>query len=111
MKTGSPLVEWKILDSQTFDEMLKQRTGPARVNGARAVLAGTVLWVFCLSAFGQSGGRESSFEPNKDVKTGIEVGQPVPSFQLLDQFGKQQDFSTIKGPRGAVLIFFRSADW
>ena len=54
---------------------------------------------------------QAEFDSNKDAKTGIEVGQSIPPFKLTDQFGKQQDFNTIKGPRGAVLIFFRSADW
>ena len=42
---------------------------------------------------------------------GIEVGQRAPTFALLDQFGHQQSNETLKGSKGTVLLFFRSADW
>lgn len=66
--------------------------------------------LLCLPLLGQAQNRYG-FDMNKDVKTGIEIGRPIPPLQLLDQYGKSQNFNTIKGPRGAVLIFFRSADW
>lgn len=42
---------------------------------------------------------------------GIEVGQPAPAFALPDQFGHEQSNDTVKGSKGTVLLFFRSADW
>ena len=42
---------------------------------------------------------------------GLEVGHKAPDFSARDQFGKQQTLQTLKGPRGTVLLFFRSADW
>ena len=42
---------------------------------------------------------------------GIEVGQRAPAFALPDQFGHEQSNETVKGPKGTVLLFFRSADW
>jgi len=42
---------------------------------------------------------------------GIEVGQRAPAFALPDQFGHQQSNETLKGSKGTVLLFFRSADW
>jgi hypothetical protein len=45
------------------------------------------------------------------IKTGPEVGQQVPSFSALDQDGRKQTFQSIVGPKGAMLVFFRSADW
>jgi hypothetical protein len=42
---------------------------------------------------------------------GLEVGQKAPDFSARDQFGKQQSLETLKGPKGTVLLFFRSADW
>jgi hypothetical protein len=42
---------------------------------------------------------------------GIEVGQRAPAFVLPDQFGHEQSNETVKGPKGTVLLFFRSADW
>jgi cytochrome oxidase Cu insertion factor (SCO1/SenC/PrrC family) len=42
---------------------------------------------------------------------GLDVGQRAPSFSLADQFGQQQSNETLKGSKGTVLLFFRSADW
>jgi cytochrome oxidase Cu insertion factor (SCO1/SenC/PrrC family) len=42
---------------------------------------------------------------------GLAIGQPAPAFALKDQFGHEQSNSTLKGSRGTVLLFFRSADW
>jgi hypothetical protein len=42
---------------------------------------------------------------------GLAVGQKAPAFSALDQFGRQQTLDTLKGPKGTVLLFFRSADW
>jgi len=44
-------------------------------------------------------------------KLGPQVGQPVPDFSLKDQAGKVQTLQSIMGPRGAMLVFLRSADW
>jgi peroxiredoxin len=45
------------------------------------------------------------------IAVGLEVGQQAPAFALSDQFGHQQSNETLKGSKGTVLIFFRSADW
>ena len=42
---------------------------------------------------------------------GLEVGQKAPEFSARDQFGGEQTLETLKGPKGTVLLFFRSADW
>ena len=42
---------------------------------------------------------------------GLAVGQNAPVFSARDQFGKLQTLETLKGPKGTVLLFFRSADW
>jgi hypothetical protein len=42
---------------------------------------------------------------------GLAVGQKAPAFSAPDQFGRQQTIETLKGPKGIVLLFFRSADW
>lgn len=46
-----------------------------------------------------------------DSQTGIEVGARIPDFRALDQHGKAWDFDALKGPKGAVIVFHRSADW
>ena len=45
------------------------------------------------------------------VKTGPDVGARVPDFTLPDQSGNMQTLASIAGPKGAMLVFFRSADW
>ncbi len=42
---------------------------------------------------------------------GLEIGQRAPAFALPDQFGHEQSNETLKGSKGTVLLFFRSADW
>jgi hypothetical protein len=42
---------------------------------------------------------------------GLEVGQKAPAFSARDQFGGEQTLEKLKGPKGTVLLFFRSADW
>jgi hypothetical protein len=44
-------------------------------------------------------------------KLGPQVGERVPEFSLPDQNGNTQTLQSIMGPRGAVLVFYRSADW
>ncbi len=47
-----------------------------------------------------------------DVSTlGPQVGDRVPDFTLRDQTGREQTLQSIMGPRGAMLVFVRSADW
>lgn len=44
-------------------------------------------------------------------KIGPQVGAVLPAFTGTDQFGKPQSLATAMGPKGAMLVFFRSADW
>ena len=45
------------------------------------------------------------------MSIGLAVGQKAPAFSLRDQFGRAQTLDTLKGTKGTVLLFFRSADW
>ncbi len=44
-------------------------------------------------------------------KLGPQVGERVPDFSLKDQNGKTFTLQSIMGPKGAMLVFYRSADW
>lgn len=44
-------------------------------------------------------------------KLGPQVGEKVPDFSLPDQTGTIKTLQSIMGPKGAVLVFIRSADW
>lgn len=44
-------------------------------------------------------------------KIGPKVGAVAPAFSGTDQNGASQSLKTVAGPRGTMLVFFRSADW
>jgi hypothetical protein len=44
-------------------------------------------------------------------RLGPQVGEIVPDFSLPDQTGRTRTLQSIMGPRGAMLVFFRSANW
>ena len=44
-------------------------------------------------------------------EVGLRPGQKAPDFSARDQFGKTQTLDTLRGPKGTVLLFYRSADW
>jgi hypothetical protein len=61
------------------------------------------------AAMGQTSG---SARVKVDVsKLGPQVGQRVPDFSLRDHTGRVRTLDSIMGPRGAMLVFLRSADW
>jgi hypothetical protein len=45
------------------------------------------------------------------LHTGPEIGARIPVFAAADQNGKEQTFASLRGPKGLVLMFVRSADW
>jgi AhpC/TSA family len=47
-----------------------------------------------------------------DVDTvGPRVGDALPEFSLKDQSGRMKSLKSLLGANGAVIVFFRSADW
>ncbi len=44
-------------------------------------------------------------------KLGPQVGEKVPDFSLKDQNGRVTTLESVAGPKGTMLVFFRSADW
>jgi len=44
-------------------------------------------------------------------EVGLRPGQKAPDFSASDQFGKTQTLETLRGSKGTVLLFYRSADW
>jgi hypothetical protein len=48
---------------------------------------------------------------NAAVPTGPNVGESAPDFPLQDQNGAAQTLRSILGSKGALLVFYRSADW
>jgi hypothetical protein len=42
---------------------------------------------------------------------GPQVGTSLPDFTLRDQRGEPRSLKSLLGPKGALIVFFRSADW
>ena len=59
-------------------------------------------WLFVLSVTALYG---------QNIKTGPAIGGAVPDFSLQDQTGRTQTLKSVSGPKGTMLVFFRSADW
>ena len=74
----------------------------------RRKLLGAVLVAFLAQATPPAQA-QSTAEPT--VRTGIAVGTKIPHFELTDHRGKRQTFETLRGPKGLLLLFHRSADW
>jgi len=47
--------------------------------------------------------------PGRDY--GPAVGAKMPGFELPDQEGNVRSLVKLLGPKGAVILFYRSADW
>ena len=45
------------------------------------------------------------------TKLGPQVGQVVPALRLEDHLGRTATLDSVAGPKGTMLVFFRSADW
>ena len=71
------------------------------------VVTGLILMGFAVLSPAPSGQA-----PALDLsKIGPQVGQRVPDFAGNDQFGRRHTLRSSLGTKGAMLVFFRSADW
>jgi len=69
-----------------------------------------VVWSVA-SAAGLLAYAPSERTPIDVSKLGPQVGERVPDFALSDQNGKTWTLQSVMGPKGAMLVFYRSADW
>ena len=78
-------------------------------------LATLLAVILSMSWVGNSMAGGQSPQPARQAidvsKLGPQVGQPVLDFSLPDQTGRTRNLQSIMGPRGAMLVFLRSADW
>lgn len=74
------------------------------------VLAAAVL---ATTGITQAGGRQSGSPPATiDLdRLGPQIGARLPDFMLRDQRGEAHRLKSLLGPKGAMIVFFRSADW
>jgi len=48
---------------------------------------------------------------SEEFPSGPNVGESVPDFTLMDQFGNAVNFAEKRGPNRALILFYRSASW
>ncbi|HBY59065.1 MAG TPA: hypothetical protein DEH78_04545 [Solibacterales bacterium] len=48
---------------------------------------------------------------DRNMKTGPAIASKIPRFDIGDHLGRRQSFESLRGPKGLVLLFVRSADW
>src|SRR5690348_3514842 len=104
------------------DKCLEKRAPGAKVS----LYDDTIRQIYDLDAqdqarsyFGEGVTVEGTLEGNtirvaaigKLTSIGLETGQKAPNLSLRDQFGREQNLATLRGTKGTVLLFFRSADW
>jgi len=75
--------------------------------GAMRWLTACSLVAIGVSVFAQA----PATTPIDVSKVGPRVGEQVPDFSLSDQNGTTRTLSSTLGSKGAMLVFFRSADW
>ena len=64
------------------------------------------------TAIGNARGQSNAPAAKVDVEAlGPKVGDGMPDFSLRDQRGDVRTLKSLLGPNGAVIVFFRSADW
>jgi hypothetical protein len=69
------------------------------------------LALFAISV-GQAREPQSAAATTVDVGlVGPRVGARLPDFTLRDQHGEPHSLKSALGPKGALIVFFRSADW
>ena len=71
-----------------------------------------VIFIFLAGFLAVPGGQENpSTNHVARPSVGLEICQRAPAFALPDQFGQEQSNETLKGSKGTILLFFRSAVW
>ncbi len=65
----------------------------------RLLLAAPYILAFALAA------------QNQARPVPLKVGDHVPDFRAVNQYGKERGFGDLVGPKGLVLFFYKSADW
>ena len=71
-----------------------------------------VAILICAMAGTQRAAQQTAPPPLPNIqKLGPQVGTRVPDFTLVDQKGQSRTLASLMGPKGLMLVFYRSADW
>lgn len=74
----------------------------------RRVWAGCLVWMLSVFADSGVGAQGTAVDVHR---LGPQVGEIASPFSGVDQFGRTQTLSSVMGPAGTMVVFFRSADW
>jgi hypothetical protein len=75
-----------------------------------ALLLGLALVAVCVGEAREP--QSGTAAATVDVEgVGPQVGTRLPDFALRDQRGQPHSLKSLLGPKGALIVFFRSADW
>ena len=95
-----------------YGYLVKLQPFVERARGLALVALSVSLFTFATVAgearLGLLGGQLTSVNVEA---MGPKVGEHLPPFTLNDQTGKSRTLESIAGPKGAMIVFFRSADW
>ena len=69
-----------------------------------------IMLLFSLVAVAKAQDTRGSAQDSSS-SIGLRIGEKAPAFRARDQFDHNQSNDTLKGSKGTVLLFFRSADW
>ena len=101
----------KNLPNLTIAVIVARDTKKTKSNRDQKMKIG-VIFIFLAGFLAVAGGQENpSTNHAAPPSVALEIGQRAPAFALPDQFGQEQSNETLKGSKGTILLFFRSADW
>ena len=84
------------------------------LNAIRTFFLARLMKKFIISIIAATSALILAQSPGQKIdlsKLGPQVGERIPDFSLRDQNGKPWNLQSIMGPKGAMLVFYRSADW
>ena len=87
-------------------------SSPSRRRNIGAIVLGCAVAAASGAGVGLCASQGNRSAAAIDVEAvGPQVGEVLPDFNLPDQRGALHALRSILGPQGAVIVFFRSADW
>ena len=88
-----------------------RKTRAQRLAGAAALFVAVTAAGLVGLAMGPQGSVQQPAAVVNVLKLGPQLGEKVPDFSLPDQQGQVRTLRSLMGPKGLVLLFYRSADW
>lgn len=101
---------WDRLGPRTSAAHRVGQTNLSRLVGKKMKCGVAIVLFFSLVAIAKAQDTRGSAQ-DASSSIGLRIGDKAPTFSARDQFDHDQSNDTLKGTKGTVLLFFRSADW